>query len=170
VIQGFEGGAALERIEIPPSVETLCNPAFGRCLSLREVSFAADGSLKSIFGFGACCSICRIRIPSSVERLRAFADCANLGEVVFEEDCQLQELDGFARCPALSRIEIPSAVEFVGRQALSDCSGLRRVVFPAGTRVRIARGFGGSRPFIDWPVEQLKHWRRRVAAAPKARA
>ena len=67
--EAFSGCSGLREIEIPASVEVLCEGCFWACRSLQRVTFASGSCLKRIEkeAFGKCSGLREIEIPASVE-------------------------------------------------------------------------------------------------------
>ena len=67
----FSQCGSLKEIEIPASVEVLCESCFSCCESLSRVTFASGSCLKRIeeSAFSGCESLKEIEIPASVEVL-----------------------------------------------------------------------------------------------------
>ena len=90
--EAFSWCESLKEIEIPASVEVLCELCFHECESLSRVTFAAGSCLKRIenLAFSRCSSLKEIEIPASVEILceRCFggdfgSSCKSLSRVTF---------------------------------------------------------------------------------------
>jgi hypothetical protein len=148
-ISGFCKCTSLCRIEIPSSVEKIGNPAvdvgggFHGCISLNEVVFSSDSHLKGIDGFGKCTSLCRIEIPSSIDKIciSGFLGCTSLNELIFLSDNHLKQIDGFYECTSLCRIEIPSSVEKIENNGFFECTSMKEVIFSRESHLRELEGF-----------------------------
>jgi hypothetical protein len=60
-------------------------------------SFSSDSQLREISGFRECTSLCRIELPSSIERIEylGFIGCTSLKEIHFSSDSELKVINGF---------------------------------------------------------------------------
>jgi hypothetical protein len=112
----FHSCTSLRSIRIPSTVKEISQQAFARCDSLAEVELCEG---LETFGFNVFCyckSLPRISIPSTIRDIRcdAFRDCSNLMEV---ELCEGQQTIGdhtFQGCNSLVHINIPSTVTKIG--------------------------------------------------------
>ncbi|MBO5287093.1 MAG: leucine-rich repeat protein [Clostridia bacterium] len=89
--------------EIPASVLTIDAYAFSSCANLESLTFAKDGSLRTIGG-------------------GAFKDCTSLTEVFIPRGVKKIDYSAFEGCTSLEVIYIPDSVTFVGRDAFKGCS------------------------------------------------
>jgi hypothetical protein len=120
--------------------------------------------LREISGFRGCISLCRIELPSSVEKigLYGFHGCRSLNEVVFSSDSHLREIFGFRGCTSLCRIELPSSVEVIGKSGFSGGTSLRVVVVGAGCRMKANGGLGMIKSFLVYEDDDLKECRHLI--------
>jgi hypothetical protein len=100
-IYGFQQCTSLCRIEIPSSVEQIGHYAsltsgFWGCTSLNEIYFSFNSHLKVIDGLGGCISLCRIEIPSSVEKIgwHGFRGCTSFRVVIIRAGCRMSANGG----------------------------------------------------------------------------
>jgi hypothetical protein len=132
--------------------------------SLKEVIFSTSNHLKAIHGFCGCTSLCRIEIPSSVEKIAVFAfhGCTSLREVAFSSDSHWKKFAGFHNCTSLYQIEIPSSVEKHEIFDFKAFLSLRVVFIHAGCRVKINQQFRLITPFLVCSDEDVRNSRRLV--------
>jgi hypothetical protein len=120
--------------------------------------------LREISGFCECTSLCRIEIPSSVEKIgfNGFRECTSLNEIVFSSDSHLREISGFCECTSLCRIEIPSSVEKIGFYGFDGCTSLRVLIIRTGCRIRENEGLRNIESFLVHEEADVKECRRLV--------
>jgi hypothetical protein len=112
----FGACSSLASIDIPCSVEVLCERCFERCAGLSRVGFESVSQLCRIEpdAFSWCSSLNSICIPSSVEELgeSCFGGCIHLSQVVFEPDSHLCRIRNavFRDCWELTSFSIPPRV------------------------------------------------------------
>jgi hypothetical protein len=131
--RAFSECTRLQEIEIPASVEVLCEECFGpardglgkmiaSCESLSRVTFAPGSCLKRIerWAFYSCNSLKEMEIPASVQEIGG----------------------GCFRWSSLSRVTFASGsvLKRIGKQAFSGCSQLREIEIPA--TVEVGDGIG----------------------------
>ena len=141
--------------EIPSSVTSLGDSAFGSCSSLREIVIPSSvtnigvgafeytslqkiiipSSVTSIGSntFGSCESLREVVIPSSVTSIGngAFWECSSLQEVVIPSSVTSLGTSIFYKCTSLQKIEIPPSVTCIENSAFSFCESLREIVIPS---------------------------------------
>jgi hypothetical protein len=123
-----------------------------------------------IDGFRQCTSLCRIEIPSLVEKIgkSGFSGCRSLNEIIFSSDSHLKEISGFVKCTSLCRIELPSSIEIIREGGLRKCTSLGVVMIPAGCRLTRNDGLQNVHPFVFYREangdrdEHMKQSRRMV--------
>jgi hypothetical protein len=118
--------------------------------------------LRELSGFHGCTPLCRIEIPSSVEKIGTwgFYQCTSLNEIIFSSDSHLRDISGFRNCTSLCRIEIPSSVEMIGEHGFAFCQLLCVVIFPIGCRIRKNGGLKHIKTFLVYEQEDMKERRR----------
>ncbi len=140
----FKNCDSLTNLEIPASVETIGEMAFGVCENLNQVTFGANSQLKTI-GDNAFwnCDITSIEIPASVVTIGddAFNGCGNLSQVTFEANSQLKTIEQTAFCGcAITSIEIPASVKTIGAAAFGLCDNLSQVTFEENSQLTTIGG------------------------------
>ena len=100
------------KIDIPASVERICDNAFYNVKSVKELI-----------------------IPGNVETIgeNAFYFCGGLERVTLEEGVKEISPGAFSTCTALSSISLPSTLEYIGSGAFASCSSLSSLVVPKET-------------------------------------
>jgi hypothetical protein len=100
--------------------------------------------LRGIAHFSSCSSLCRIKLPVSVELITSdgFSDCTSLSEMAITSDSHLREIASFSSSSALCRTKFLASTEIIG--GFAECTPLREVLFPANSWIRAIPGFRGS--------------------------
>ena len=167
--------SGLESIKIPATVSTLGGRAieltgitlreydygnsFDSCKSLKSVTFAQNGDLKSLTKetFQNCTALESVTLPDGLEEIQdrafkntkltsisigavvtsigadAFENTSNLTTVKFAENGSLNTIGNYAfEYSGLTSVEIPSTVTSLGRQAFIGCAKLETVTFKGG--------------------------------------
>jgi hypothetical protein len=142
--------SVLTTIEVPASVEVLCESCFYRCESLTSVAFAANSTLRRIDESAfAGSSLTTIEVPASVEVLSnsCFSNCQSLTSVTFELNSKLHRIDESAFAESgLTTIEVPASVEVLCKSCFYWCRSLTSVRFESNSKLhRIEKyAFTGS--------------------------
>jgi hypothetical protein len=138
-IDGFRKCRALDRIEIPPSVEVI--NGFKSCSALAELVFAPGGQVREINGFSKSQFVSTLDLPATVEIVNGFKKFVFLKIVAFAPDGCLREIGGFSGCKSLCYIDIPPSVELLKGDAFKGCTALQQVTFARYGRLRELAGF-----------------------------
>lgn len=143
-----------ETVEIPASVEEICEGVFANCSKLKTVTLPA-----SLITIGASAfentGITQIAIPKSVRTMgeAVFKDCSDLETITFADGCELTALpaDAFTNCASLTAIKIPAKVTEVPA-VFNGCDALETVTFETGSVcTKIADyAFKGKYVMTDW--------------------
>jgi len=114
--EAFRRCYALEKIELPASLEELGEMAFYECSSLKTVTWSAKSKVTKIsrYAFGDCTSLEKITIPNKVTNIASLA---------------------FINCSSLTSIDIPSSVIEIGNQAFDYCANLSEVKLHEGLEI-----------------------------------
>lgn len=117
-------GTAIHRLEIPDSVTTLGERAFGRCYNLTNVSFG--GSIEEIgeFAFRECIFLSNIVLPDSLKKISdyAFYGCTGIRSVTFGNSVEYIGKYAFANAERLSVLDLPASLDYIGANAFKGCN------------------------------------------------
>lgn len=131
----FYGDLLLEEITIEPETRMIGESAFGKCTSLREITFD-DGI--TILGEQAfeMTAIEKVELPRSLRIIRAgcFKECRFLRSVSIHEGLLTIEEGAFSNCTNLSEVKFPDSLMSIGERAFAGCTSLKKVVLPEGLR------------------------------------
>lgn len=136
----LDGNMDLEEIEIPATVTSIGQRAFGKCQKLHTVTFRPGTAALTIGenAFDGIKTLTEIDLPAQLSVLgqEAFNNCEDLATVTFAEGCALTEIKSktFYKT-AIESIEIPAAVTTIGQEAFSDCGSLTDVTYAEGSRL-----------------------------------
>lgn len=144
--KAFFGQTGLTVTEIPATIKTIGNFAFGKS-GLQEIRFEAGSQLTELGGgtfFKT--KIKSLKVPAGVRFLRKSVcqDCSELERVEFEEGSQLKQIypDAFKNCAKLKSIQLPETVEDVAGTAF-DGAGIKQFTWvgKSGNDTREMPGF-----------------------------
>ncbi|MFI3328355.1 MAG: leucine-rich repeat domain-containing protein [Rikenellaceae bacterium] len=126
--RAFSGEKWLRSVELPSTMEEICESAFSDCKSLEQVDL---GGVKHIVygAFEDCKALESVKMTSSLREIggSAFAGCTALRSVVIPESLTKIESYLFARCESLEHIEIASSVTDIKMCAFLGCKRLKSV-------------------------------------------
>ncbi len=133
--------SGLTEIEIPASVKTIGDYAFGTCQNLTSVTFEDGSQLKEIgdAAFSGC-GLTTITIPEGVTSIGdyAFEWCNSLASVHFTNNAKLQSIgDGAFSGTILSSVVIPKSVTAIGAGAFNaNGNSLTTVTFEENSQLK----------------------------------
>ena len=145
------GGSVFETIDIPDSVTTVGEAAFGGCSSLKSVSVPqviCSSGFSASFPNSAA-SVTNIVISACVTNIcdSAFAGCSGLTSIVIPEGVTNIGNSAFRDCVGLVSLVVPDSVVNIEQYAFQGCSSLSKVDIPASVRI-------GYKAFDGCPAEE----------------
>lgn len=132
----FSGGVTavsnLSSIEIPDSVISIGDEAFGGCRNLKKVKMSSNVTSIGDGAFSGCLSLESIEIPDGVTSIgdMTFNTCTSLKEIKIPDGVTSIGNSAFYRCYSLKEIKIPNSVTNIGHQAFARCTGLSEIEIP----------------------------------------
>ena len=162
----FSLSDGITEVNIPASVKTIDEGAFGGCEHLRRISLpnglevigdwafydcgelvlsALPASLKKLgrYAFDKNESLTSITIPESVTQLPEglFRECKNLVSVRLPEGLTAVDQLAFQDCTSLPEVTLPSSVTSLGSSVFSGCTSLNQVNLPQKIHILPAHFF-----------------------------
>lgn len=162
------GYSGLKIAVIPDSVKEIGEDLFRTCMYLEEAKLPIGITKIPARTFFNCNLLKSIDIPDGVTDIEeaAFGNCESLEKFVLPSS--VKEICGlaFSGCDKLSSINLPDGLERIGgglnsQQSFQDCTSLKSIVIPAGTKIDSTQVFWGwtsdqtiyfedSAPGSDW--------------------
>lgn len=133
-ISAFEGNEQLEIVVFPPSVTTIEQRAFKKCIALNNVQLA-NGLLRiNDEAFRECYRLTEITVPDSVISIGQFAfyKCSQLSTVNIGNGVSSIGFRAFRRCSALTRLTLGDNVTMLSGEQFSVCDNLEYVSAKSG--------------------------------------
>ena len=115
---------------IRQGTRSICDHAFGGCISLQSVTIPDSVTSIGDWAFYYCKSLQSVTIPDSVTSIGGSAFC---------------------ECYSLQSVTIPKSVTSIGDSAFCECSSLQSVTIPDS--VTIIKG----NPFVNCPATVINH-------------
>ena len=108
-------------IDIPGSVASIGNYAFGTCPSLRSVALQAGVTTIGDYAFNACYSLKSVILPDTITTIGvcAFRYCYSLNSIRLPRNLPLISGNTFEQCYSVSYIVIPDSVTTIGSNAFN---------------------------------------------------
>ncbi len=127
----------LESVDIPDSVTTIGDFAFGGCESLRSVCMSRNLLVMKEGCFEYCSSLESIDIPDTVSVIerKAFEGCVSLKTVRIPPLVTTLGFNTFTGCSSLGSIEIAGPVEHIDKYAFQGCESLYEARISARARI-----------------------------------
>ncbi len=129
----FRNCDALTTISIPNYVSKIGDSAFYGCISLKEVTFAADSKINALAHsmFMECVALTAIEIPASIQTVNqaAFFGCTALKTVEFSEGTTMIVKQAFQNCKALESVKLPSTLATIGTQVFAGNDSLVSITY-----------------------------------------
>jgi hypothetical protein len=115
---------------IPNSVTTIGDWAFGDCASLTSITIPNSVTTIGDDAFRFCRSLTSITIPNSITTIGeyAFNDCESLTSITIGNSVTTIGSSAFRGCSSLTSITIPNSVTTIGNRAFAHCRRLRNIV------------------------------------------
>ena len=124
--------AATGNIEIPDSVEIICDKTFSNCTDVTGIT--VPNSVKRIgdYAFSGCKNLSNITIPDSVISIGkySFDGCTNLTDIKISDYVDSIENGTFYGCCSLKKITLPDGLKSIGDSVFYNCSSLKNVILP----------------------------------------
>ncbi len=132
---GAFGSSGLTEVTIPASVTTLGTAVFTSCTSLTTVSISADLTSIGMHFFSGCSKLASVNIPASVTSIdgAAFYNCANLTSITIPASVTSIGSQAFRNCTGLTSIDLPANLTTIGVYAFYGCNNasLTSISIPA---------------------------------------
>ena len=134
-IIAYPAGKTEESYEIPDSVTTIGDGAFGGCVRLTSITIPDSVTSIGDSAFWRCSSLTSVAIPDSVTAIgdSAFGECSNLTSVTIPDSVTSIGARAFYGCASLTSITIPKNVSSIGNYAFEYCDSLENVYFEETT-------------------------------------
>jgi hypothetical protein len=127
------------------NLNTLGQNVFGRCSSLRELTFTGTPTASAVgyYSFAYCSALEEVELPSGITSTGdgVFADCVSLAKVTLPATLTTIGNYSFSGCP-LTAVDLPSGLTSIGADAFSGCP-LTAVDLPSGLTSIGAYAFSG---------------------------
>lgn len=132
VIVDYPKGKQETSYDIPKSVISIGDMAFGDCINLTDIEIPDSVTSIGYCAFENCVGLINITIPDSVTTLRtgAFVGCINLSSVDLGNGIKNIEELTFSFCTKLNDITIPDSVISIGNAAFEFCESLTNITLP----------------------------------------
>ncbi len=119
-----EDSGQLTAVQLPESLTSIGQGAFGNCTALRSVSIPKNVTAIGDSAFSGCTSLTSIAIPEGVTAIGGFtfSSCTSLGTVKLP--ATLTTIGGYAfyGCKQLNSADLPAALTSIGSGAFSKCA------------------------------------------------
>ena len=137
----------LTYLQIPNTVTSINDNAFGGCVALASVSLPDSLTSIGVGAFQTCIGLTSINIPSGVTSIsmETFNGCSALASVTLPEGLTNIGSSTFMDCTSLTSITIPSTVTMIDFEAFNYCEALTDFNFN-GTKAQWASITKGD----DW--------------------
>lgn len=141
--QAFFDANALERLEIPHTLEALPTTIFGACPCLIDVAFLEENQAflredAILYGpEGTSVLLCMRNAEGSIviaEGARvlteyAFCSCSGVTEVILPDTLGYIMNEAFRDCTSLTSLTIPASVSMIGNHVFDGCASLRDLYY-----------------------------------------
>lgn len=131
----FYGCAAITKVVIPKTIESISDCAFYECTGLTTVTFEdpAHSNLwevcSSAFAYSGLTSI---NFPPSLKGIYAYAfcQCTNLTSATIPNSVTFLSEGVFSRCSSLQTVNIPTGIDAIHDYCFHNCTSLSRITIP----------------------------------------
>ena len=119
-----EDSGQLATVQLPESLTSIGQGAFGTCTALRSVSIPKNVTTIGHSAFSDCTSLTSITIPEGVTAIDAFtfSGCTSLGTVKLPATLTTIGDYAFYGCRSLRTADLPAALTSIGSSAFSNCA------------------------------------------------
>ena len=120
------GNEELTYLQIPNTVTSINDNAFGDCVALTSVTLPDSLTSIGVGAFQCCIGLTSINIPSGVTSIsmETFNGCSALASVILPEGLTNIGSSTFMDCTSLASITIPSTVTMIDFEAFNYCEAL----------------------------------------------
>ena len=117
--------------DIHSQTKVICDYAFYRCTSLKDVTIPEGVKTVQSFAFYYCYALENVTIPDSVTFIgeAAFANCSALKEVRIGKGVATISSDVFAWCTVLESVTIQDSVTTIAEGAFANCTSLKAIYY-----------------------------------------
>ena len=124
--------SGLISIELPNSVKTIGEAAFGGCSGLSSVTIGDSVTSIGSMAFRECAALINIDLPNSVTSIgdNAFSGCTGLTSITIPNSVTTIADYTFIGCTSLASVTIPNSVTSIGNEVFGDCHSLTSVIIP----------------------------------------
>ncbi len=140
----YINGIEITELDIPESVTTIGDYAFGRFIGLRHVTIPNTVTKIGEEAFVNCFRLKTLSIGNSVETIcfAAFERCLNLTGVIIPNSVKTIGECAFAGCESISTLSIGNSVESIEEAAFYGCKNLTNVIIPNSVKTIGEGAFG----------------------------
>jgi len=130
--ENYFGFGLLTTVNIPNSVTSIGNGAFGYCSSLTSINIPDSVTSIGNGAFSRCSGLTSINIPDSVTSIgnSAFSRCSGLTSINIPDSVTSIGMAVFSSCIALTSVTIGNSVTSIRDSAFISCSGLTSITIP----------------------------------------
>ena len=127
--------AAISEVNIPNTVTSIGESAFGACTGLTNVTIPNSVTTIGQYAFSNCSGLTNITIPNSVTTIGngAFEECNSLTNITIGNSVTTIDESAFYYCTSLTSVTIGNGVTTIGAAAFADCTSLTSVTVEAIT-------------------------------------
>lgn len=117
-------GTDIESVEMPQTVNYICQRAFKDCKSLRSVIISPTTEDLQTDAFNGCTSLTDVTIPIGVKNInkQVFMGCTALEHIKLPEGLKTIDNNAFNGCTSLKSIELPTTLQTIGNTVFLNCS------------------------------------------------